>query len=341
MKVSVLIGTYTSNSSSQGIYEAELDLTSGALGGARLAVSQKEPSYLVLSLDGHRLYAVEETVPNGNVFSYRLTKDGWSQTGAQSSGGSAPCHVMLDEQTNTLAVANYMNGAVSFYNLDLDGALRGGPQTVVMEGKGVNLRRQECAHAHQCVKFGDKVLVNDLGTDRVRVFCRDAGGCYFEEEPLVHTSPGAGPRHMVLAHDGTMLYLLCELQNTLYAFQKTGKGFSEEGVYDYLPKDVPQSSAAAIRLSHDERFLFASSRGGFNGVALFELDTDTRLPVLQDVCASGAVPRDILPVGDFLLCACQDANIVQVMKLDREQKKLAVTGETAVPRPVCLVPGNR
>ncbi len=341
MKVNILIGTYTSNGKSKGVYEAELDLGSGALTGARLAVSQKEPSYLTLSHDGKRLYAVEETVPSGRVFSYKLTQDGWSQTGVQPSCGSAPCHVMLDEETNTLAVANYMNGAVSFYNLDLDGALQGGPQTVIMDGKGVNVKRQECAHAHQCVKYGDKVLVIDLGTDKVRVFCRDAGGVYAEESPLVQTRPGAGPRHMVLTMDGTMLYLLCELDNTLYAFRKTYEGFKEEGVYEYLPKNAPQSSAAAIRQNHDERFLFASSRGGFNGVALFELDTETRLPVLRDVCASGAIPRDILPVGDYLLCACQNANIVQVMKLDRVQKKLAVTGEMAVPRPVCLVLKNR
>jgi 6-phosphogluconolactonase len=340
MKTQVLIGTYTSGGDSQGIYETELDLESGALNGARLAIAQKEPSYLVLPRDGKRLYAVEETVPAGRVFSYKLSKGGWSQTGVQPSCGSAPCHVMLDEETNTLAVANYMNGAVSFYKLDAEGALQSGPQTVMLDGKGVNPGRQECAHAHQCVKFGDKVLVNDLGTDRVRIFHRDVKGLYAEEAPLVYTKPGAGPRHMVIAEDGAMLYLLCELQNTLYAFRNTGNGFSEEGIYEYLPKDAKQSSAAAIRLSRDGRFLFASSRGGFSGVALFELDGKTRLPVLRDVCASGANPRDILPVGDFLLCACQDANIVQVMKLDRVQSRLAVTGEMAVPRPVCLVLKN-
>ncbi len=341
MKVNILIGTYTSNANSKGIYGAELDLTAGSLSGASLVISQAEPSYLSLSHDGKRLYAVEETVPSGRVFSYKLTRDGWSQTGVQPSCGSAPCHVMLDEETNMLAVANYMDGAVSFYGLDAMGALQGGPQTVVMEGKGVNFKRQECAHAHQCVKSGDKILVSDLGTDKVRVFLRDAVGQYALAAPLVHTRPGAGPRHMVLTKDGAMLYLLCELENTLYAFRNTGGNFFEEGVYEYLPKNAPPSSAAAIRLSDDERFLFASSRGGFNGVALFELDTETRLPVLRDVCASGAIPRDVLPVGDFLLCACQDANIVQVMKLDREQKRMAVIGEMAVPRPVCLVMKNR
>ena len=340
MKASILIGTYTSGGNSQGIYEAEFDLETGSLGGARLAISQEEPSYLALSRDGKRLYAVEETVPSGRVFSYKFTKDGWMQTGCEPSGGSAPCHVMLDEEANTLAVANYMDGAVSFYNLDADGALNGAPQTAVMGGKGANPKRQECSHAHQCVKYGHKVLVSDLGTDKVRVFHRDAAGRYAEEAPLVHTNPGAGPRHMALARDGAMLYLLCELENTLYAFEKKGESFAEAGVYEYLPKNAPPSSAAAIRISQDDRFLFASTRGGVNGVVLFELE-ESRVPVLRDVCLSGATPRDILPVGNYLLCACQDANVVQVMKLDRTQRKLAVIGGIPVPRPVCLVLNNR
>ncbi len=337
MKALILIGTYTSGGSSQGIYEAELDLESGALSSARLVISQKEPSYLVLSRDGKRLYTVEETLPTGRVYSYRALSDGWMQTGVLPSGGSAPCHVMLDEDQNMLAVANYMDGAVSFYGLDALGALQGSPQTIVMEGKGANPLRQKCAHAHQCVKAQGKVLVCDLGTDQVRVFCRAADGHYMEEEPLVHVRPGAGPRHLALTHDNEMLYLLCELQNVLYTFRKTTDGFMEEGVYEYLPADVYQSAAAAVRLSLDERFLFASSRGGYNGVALFELDTITRLPVLKDVCSCGATPRDILPVGEFLLCACQDANAVQVMRLDKREKKLTVIDEIALPRPVCLV----
>ncbi len=336
MNAPILIGTYTSGGSAQGIYEAEFDTASGVLSGLRLVIHQKEPSYLVLSGDGKRLYAVEETLPEGRVFSYELTVSGWVQTGCEPSGGSAPCHVMLDEENNALAVANYMDGAVSFYALAADGALCGEPQTVVMEGKGADPKRQECAHAHQCVKAQDKVLVCDLGTDAVRAFHRGEAGRYGEEAPLVHTRPGAGPRHLVLTKDGAMLYLLCELQNVLYAFRKTDKGFAEEGAYEYLPQNAPPSAAAALRISCDERFLFASSRIGYNGVALFELDPGTRLPLLRDVCKSGAIPRDILPVGEFLLCACQDQNAVQVMKLNREKKKLTMQGEIVVPRPVCL-----
>ena len=339
MKTPLLIGTYTSQGSSRGIYEAQWDAKSGGLDGVRLVIPQQEPSYLVLSRDGKRLYAVEETLPAGRVFSYQLTDHCWVQTGCQPSGGSAPCHVMLNEAQDLLAVANYMDGAVSFYDLPGNGALDNKPQTIMLDGRGVHPKRQECAHAHQCVSYGEKVLVCDLGNDKVRVFSRTEKGRFGEEAPLVGARPGAGPRHLVLSADGVMLYLLCELQNVLYAYRKNGGCFVLEGVYEYLAAGQPPTWAGAVRLSPDERFLFASSRGGYDGVALFELDPVTRLPQLRDVCTCGAFPRDILPAGEFLLCACQDQNEVQVMKLDREKKTLLKHGGIAVPKPACLVLG--
>ena len=338
MKETIHIGTYTSGGTSQGIYSTQFDTQTGMLGEVRLIIPQREPSYLAVSDDGKRLYAVEENVPHGRVFSYVLTEQGWKQTGCQSSGGSAPCHVLLDEASGLLSVANYMDGAVSFYDLPPDGALNQPPRTTHLKGHGPH-PRQECSHAHQCIKYEDQILVCDLGTDSVRLFGRAQDGWQEARRAFAVTQPGAGPRHGVFTADGEMFYLLCELSNGLYAYQKTADGFQAVDVYDYLPNGVHNASAAALRLSSDERFLFVSSRGGFDGVALFALDAQDRLPSLCCVYPTRKCPRDILPVGDYLLCACQDQNVVQVMRLDREQKVLELVGETSVPRPVCLMHG--
>ena len=336
MKASLLIGTYTAGGSSQGIYAVDFDFHTGMLDHVRLAVPQRDPSYLTLSADGKRLYAVMETPCDGQVFSYRLTPDGFLQTGCQPSQGEAPCHLMLDEENNMLAVANYLDGVVSFYSLSEDGALTRPAQAIALDGHGPHAR-QECAHAHQCVKHGESILISDLGTDKVRVLEKDGAGRFHETAPLVSTLPGAGPRHLVKTADGEMLYLLCELQSVVYAYRKTGNGYKEEGRYEYLPEGVTRAAAAVVRLSGDERFLFASSRIGFDGVALFELEDATRRLKLCGLYKTGACPRDILSVGDFLLCACQEQNLVQVMRLDREQKRLVLHGEIAVPKPTCLV----
>ncbi len=336
-KASLLVGTYTSGGSSEGIYRAEFDLSSGVLSEARPVIRQKEPSYLALSGDGRRLYAVEEMVPAGRVFSYRKTAAGWEQTGCLPSGGSAPCHLAIDEVHATLAVANYMDGIVSIYPLAADGSLGPEPQVIRLYGSGPDANRQTCAHAHQCVVCEGGMWVCDLGSDQVRAFERQENGRYKEGEPLLRTLPGAGPRHLVASPDGGMLYLLCELQSVLYAFRRTDGGFVREGVFTYLPENVSPSAAAAVRRSDDGRFLFASSRGGFDGVALFELDTATGLPQLCGLTPTASVPRDILPLGDFLLCACQKGDTVQVLRLDRERKSLAYIGELPLPAPVCLV----
>jgi 6-phosphogluconolactonase len=291
---------------------------------------------MALSRDGSHLYAVQEGVPSGQVHSYLLTPKGWEKDGCLPSGGSAPCHVALNEKNQTLAVANYFDGVVRLYSLDGEGALHSIKQTIQMEGHGVNPARQECAHAHQCTFIGNEMLACDLGTDTVRSFLRDADGLYAEQEPALHVAPGAGPRHLVLADDGSMLYLLCELSNQLYAFRNARNGWQEEGAWSILPPNTSSVGAAALRLSDNGRFLFASNRG-YDSVAMFELDEKTKLPALCGIFPCGAFPRDILPVGNYLLCACQKADKVQAMAIDPEHKALRLTSETAVPRPVCLL----
>ena len=336
MTMSLLIGTSTSGGESKGIYEADFDWNNGSIENVRLIIPQRDPAYLALSQDGTLLYAVMETPRDGQVFSYNLKPDGWVQTGCQPTCGGSPCHLMLNDKTGTLTVSNYADGVVSFYALSQEGALKSPPQAVVLDGHGPHTR-QECAHAHQCVQLDDRILISDLGTDRVRVFEGETDKGFVEKAPLLSTLPGDGPRHLVLTADREMLYLLCELQNVVYAYRKAGDGYHEEGRYSYLPEGVHNAAAAAVRLSEDERFLFASSRIGFDGVALFELDKHTRLPKLCGVFPTGACPRDILPVGDFLLCACQEENCLQVMRLDREKKQLVLLGETKVHKPVCVI----
>lgn len=336
MKTTLLIGTYTSEGASQGIYQAEFDLLTGQLSPARLAAEQGDPSYLALPRDGSHLYAVEEGVPAGQVHSYRRTPKGWERTGCLPSGGSAPCHVALNEKDRALAVANYFDGVVRLYSLDENGALHATRQTIQMEGRGVNPGRQECAHAHQCTFAGDEMLACDLGTDTVRSYLRGPDGLYAEQAPALRVAPGAGPRHLVLTDGGSMLYLLCELSNQLYSFRKIQNGWQEARVLSTLPPETASVGAAALRLSDDGRFLFASNRG-HDSVALFVLDENTRLPALCGIFPCGAFPRDILPVGDYLLCACQKADKVQVMVLDAAQKSLRLVGEAEIPRPVCLL----
>lgn len=336
-KASLLVGTYTSGGSSEGIYRAEFDLASGLLSGACPVIRQEEPSYLALSGDGRRLYAVEEKVPAGRVFSYRKTAVGWEQTGCLPSGGSAPCHLAIDEAHGILAVANYADGVVSFYPLAAEGSLGQAPQTIRLYGSGSDANRQTRAHAHQCVVCESGIWACDLGSDQVRAFVRREDGRYQEGEPLVRTLPGAGPRHFVTSPGGGMLYLLCELQSVLYAFRRTDDGFVREGIFSYLPPNAPLSMAGAVKRSDDGRFLFASSRDGFDGVALFELNAATGLPELCGLTPTAFCPRDILPLGDFLLCACQKGDAVQVLRLDREKKSLAYIGELPLPAPVCLV----
>jgi len=336
MTVRLLLGTYTQGSTSKGIYALDLDLHTGMSSTPQLEIVQNNPSYITLSANKQCLYAVEEVSTGGMVYSYFCNNGTWQRTGSADSGGIGPCHVMLDEKHNVLAVANYMDGTVSFYSLGTDGALLAEKQTILLTGQGTDSVRQEGPHAHQCVCYGNQVLVCDLGTDKVRTFRRDTKNQFQEGKPLLQTCSGAGPRHLVMTSDQKMLYLICELSNTLYVFAKEGNNFVKKQMISYLPPDTPVSLAGAIRLSQDETYLFISSRGGYNGIAMFTLEPEIRMPSFCGLFPTADFPRDLMPVGNYLICACQQGNAVQIFMLDRTTQALVLQHEIALERPVCI-----
>ena len=82
-------------------------------------------------------------------------------------------------------------------------------------------KRQEHAHAH-CVAFTpdeERVLVTDLGADRIFLYRFDRETLSLSPAGNVALCPGAGPRHMVFSRDGRFLYLVTELSNQVYVYQ--------------------------------------------------------------------------------------------------------------------------
>ena len=80
-----------------------------------LAVTES-PSFLAISADGQRVYAVNETDP-GRVSGFARTgaqsDPGLSPLGSQPTGGAHPCHLALHPSGRLLAVANYSSGSVA------------------------------------------------------------------------------------------------------------------------------------------------------------------------------------------------------------------------------------
>ena len=135
-----------------------------------------DPSYVAYDATRGVLTAVVEQEPAGRVASARFTvADGGSDVRDQTaSGGSAPCHLALHPDGNTLFVANFVSGTVAVFPVDAEGRVSGAEPAQIIQhtGSGPRTDRQEGPHAHQTVvsPSGRWVLAVDLGTDSVYVY---------------------------------------------------------------------------------------------------------------------------------------------------------------------------
>ena len=106
-----------------------------------------------------------------------------------------------------------------------------------------------------------------------------------------------------------------------------------------LPESgVVGNLSAAIRVSPDGKFLYASNRG-HDSIVVYRIDGERGLVSYVGWESSGGrSPRDfcIDPTGAFLLVANQDSDTVAVFRIDEVRGTLAKVSELEVPTPACV-----
>ncbi len=314
----------------------------------------KDPSYLVASEDGRLLHAVSEADDrldgtSGSVGSYaidRRTGD-LSFLGALPVEGSAPCHLCADETGRFLFTANYGSGSVSVVALDGEGRPGQVLQVLRHAGSGPDPMRQEGPHAHfvGLTPDGKHLCAVDLGLDRLFLhpLDPDAGIRASDADPCVPMTPGSGPRHLAFRPDGRYAYTVHELDSTVHAFACSTDGpvFREIQRLSTLPADAAGgNSCAALRVSADGRFLYASNRG-HDSIAVFRIDADSgRLSFTAAVPTLGKHPRDFAldPEGRFLLVADQHSDRIAVFSVDAATGiPTPLEGAVDVASPTCIL----
>ncbi|HEX8413539.1 MAG TPA: beta-propeller fold lactonase family protein, partial [Sphingomicrobium sp.] len=145
-------------------------LVSLVLGGDDMRVGApvgnvSDASFGLWSTHWQRFFFVVEQ-DEGQVAAWEESSGDTTETAATK--GSAPCHLALDPDERLLAVANYENGSVALFRIDLQVSppLRTANRQLV--GHGLDPDRQAGPHAHW-VGFGgggNWLYVVDLGADR-------------------------------------------------------------------------------------------------------------------------------------------------------------------------------
>lgn len=350
--VFVYVGTSTGDPQN-GIHVLRFDPGDGSLATTPLPVTATpNPSFLALAPDGRTLYAVRET-DEGGVAAYRRDSASGRLTtlGASPSGGAGPAYVSVHPTGRWLLVANYGGGSVALLPVGDHGAPGELVDVVRYQGSGPDPARQEAPHPHyiRTAPDGRRVLVADLGTDRVIVYPQvgQDTGLDHARAVVVRTAPGAGPRHLAFSAGGSFAYLVNELLGSVTAWSYDG----EQGTLDELQtvSTLPEgfdgeNKSAAIHVHPGGRWLYVSNRGDFDSIALFAIDPRTGRLTRRGHQREGiAWPRSfaIHPGGRWLLVANRRAGEIRVFAVDPETGELTPTGErAAVPDPthVLLAP---
>lgn len=354
-KMLLYIGTYTSNSKSEGIYIYDFDLDSGDLNQLFTVKNVTEPSFLTVGKERKFLYSVNELLENkgekgGAVSAFSIDqKTGNLQfLNKQPSLGGAPCYLTTSKNGKFVLTANYLGGNVSVNPVNEDGTLGESVELIQHSGSSVNKRRQEAAHAHSVNLDNNNrfAIVADLGIDKLMIYAFDDQTGKLtpnSNQPFYQTKAGAGSRHFTFHPNGKFGFLINELDLTIssLAYDETLGTLTEIQTISTVPAGVSGSanSCAEVVVSPNGKFLYGSNRG-HNSIVSYRIDEETgKLEYLEHVSTKGKTPRNFIisPDGKFLLAANQDSNNIVVFRLDEETGKLQPTETNVqVPKPVCL-----
>lgn len=351
--LTMFVGTYTEGGNSKGIYTYRFNQENGTFELLSSATAAN-PSFLTLSPDGKRLYAVSEyNDGRQGAYSFDVSQDKvhlshpvFQSTAPKESSkeelkqaGADPCHIVTDG--NYVITANYTGGDISVFPLDAEGKLKAETQHIAFVGK----TPKRVAHIHCIIPTPDKkyILATDLGNDRVYRFrynkkARKNAELLTAQRVAYEVSDGQGPRHLTFSKDGRFAYLIGELGGECVVLGYH-KGKLKE-VQRLMADEGGGRGSADIHISPDGRFLYTSHRLKKDGIAIFAIDPEKGTLTKVGYQLTGIHPRNfaITPNGKYLLVACRDDNKIQVFRRDEVTGKLTDTSlSISVDKPTCVV----
>lgn len=291
----VLIGGYTKNSS-KGIYKLPFtgQNQDARLGEAKNIIKISGPTYF--QKDKNLIFAINK--PNnqeGGISVFKKDETGYKEVDTYLTLGSSPAYIGINRKLKRLYTANYHTGIISVFQYNIDGKLQLlDSMTHTAKTLGPRPEQADGAHPH----FFDEtpagnLVCCDLGNDTVEFYRLDENN-HLVTLARYHNEAGFGDRHIVFSKDGNYFYVVGELSskiNVVKFNEKTWK-FENIATYSTIPSEWNKhNGAAAIRISNDGKFIYVSNRGN-DSIAVFAIQDDHRLNLIQRISVFGEFPRD-------------------------------------------------
>ena len=342
----LLIGTYTSDEGSKGVYVHRFNTDTGSSDSISM-VEASNPSYLAISPTQDYVYAVGEG-QNSGVYSFSFDRNSGSliPINFQPTLSSGPCYITIDKSGKNVYTANYGGGSITSFQVNADGSLTAATSVLSFEGSGPDTTRQESPHLHSVMftSTGDYLFAADLGSDRL--YRLSTTNSPFEGQPSIDERslkvfdmpPGTGPRHFAFhPTSNKYLYILGELSGEVLVYDYDNGDITHKQTV--IADSVGARGSADIHISPDGRFLYSSHRLQADGIAIFSINAHDGTLTKVGYQPTARHPRNfvITPNGKYLLVAGRDDNKIQVFEINKETGLLTNTNQDIlIDKPVCV-----
>ncbi len=323
----------------RGLETAAFDGDTGRPSAAEAVNGVPDASFLAISADRRRLYAVNELKPEGRVTALDIGGDPRrpSILNTQPAGGAGPTHLSLHPGGGHLFTASYTDGTVAVHALLPDGRIGGVTDIARHEGA-------RPAHAHQIVPdpSGRWVIAVDLGADSVYVYAFEPAAGRLRLNQRFHLPDGAGPRHLAFHPNGRFAYILGELRPEIMVAAwdaEAGRFTAGQTVAALSPPASGRNLPAEIQVSPDGRFVHASNRGP-DSISLFRIElSGERLAFASATPTGGAGPRHFTldPTGRWLHVANHKSSTVTWLPRDADTGRLDPAAGSATVNSVAMI----
>ncbi len=311
MSIEILLGTYTRRIS-DGIYSINLNKESKKIENLSLIAKVGNPTYLDTSKDKNIIFTIVNEDDQGGIASLIKQENGsYQHKSIVLTDGPGPAYIKYDKKRRLIYTSNYHKGELSVYSVDPEKDLKL-VDTVAHSGSSIH-ENQKSSHVHysDLTPDGRYLVACDLGTDELYTYEVNDSGKLNELSRLKVTA-GSGPRHLVFHPILDLAYLIAELSSEIIVLKyntETGE-FKEKQTISTIPEDhTGFNGAAAIRITNDGKFVYASNRG-HDSVVIYSTENDGKLTLVNYTPTEGKTPRDfdLDPSNKFVVVGHKDSD---------------------------------
>lgn len=333
----LLLGTYTRNISN-GIYQIILDENRQELCDLQLVANTCNPTYLTIDNNLH-LYSVYNKNDKSGIYSFDRNHIPFTEIDSKLNKEGSLCHISVDNERKLLFSSSYHEGKLYVYKFDKSGHLTL-TDTIIRHGSSIH-PNQTSSHVHYAdLTPENRLIVCDLGTDEIILYNISNIG-KLEEISTFKMPEGSGPRHLVFhPQNPNICYVLGELNNTIYTLQYNDLQNSFTIIESVSIANLELAGGAAIKISKDGKFLYASTRGNNTISVLSIIKNGQDLKLIQTIDTHGDGPRDftLSSNNQYLIVGHQYSNNLTLFKRSLSDGTLTMIQKNVkAPETVCLI----